>query len=86
VGWPLAELFSGAISMGLGAYLAGVTDRQRYKTELQREQSEIEHVPDQEKEEIYQILCSYGPNRTEARPFVEALCRNEDQWVQVYFI
>lgn len=82
----LAELFSGAISMGLGAYLAGVTERQHYKSELQRERSEIEYVPDQEKEEIYEILCSSEPNRLETRPFVEALCQDEDQWVDICLI
>ncbi|KUL91148.1 hypothetical protein ZTR_00754 [Talaromyces verruculosus] len=37
----LAELFSGAISMGLGAYLAAVTDREHYKTEAAREKREF---------------------------------------------
>ncbi|KAF9246720.1 hypothetical protein DTO006G1_8083 [Penicillium roqueforti] len=36
----LAELFSGSISMGLGAYLAAVTDRDHYENEEKREQGE----------------------------------------------
>jgi vacuolar iron transporter family protein len=79
----LAELLSGALSMGLGQYLAALTDRQHYQNELRREKSEIENEPMQEREEVYEILCKYGPSREEARPFVEALCLNEGRWVQV---
>lgn len=80
----LAELLSGSLSMGLGQYLAALTDRQHYQNELKRERSEIENVPAQEQEEIYEILCSYGPSREDARPFVEALCQNEAKWIQVW--
>lgn len=79
----LAELFSGSISMGLGAYLAAITSRQHYDAELTKERNEVQEVPHIEKEEIYDILCSYGPNRTQAQPFVDALCKNEEKWIQV---
>ena len=79
----LAELFSGSLSMGLGAYLAAITDRQHYQTEMRREVDEVEEVPEQEMEEIYNILCSYGPDRQTAKPYVESLCKNKRQWVQV---
>ena len=79
----LAELFSGSLSMGLGAYLAAITDRQQYQTEMRRELDEVEEIPEQEMEEVYDILCSYGPDRQTAKPYVEALCKNKRQWVQV---
>jgi vacuolar iron transporter family protein len=79
----LAELFSGAISMGLGQYLAALTDRQHYQNELAREHREVEEMPTKEREEIYEILCSYGPSREDTRPFVEALCRDKGSWVKV---
>ena len=79
----LAELLSGAISMGLGAYLAALTDRQHYQNELRREQDEVEKTPGQEKESVYEILCSYGPDRETIRPFVEALCQDKTKWIQV---
>lgn len=79
----LAELFSGSISMALGAYLAAITSRDHYEAELAREQNEVRDVPDVEKKEIYEILCSYGPNHSQVRPFVDALCENEQQWLQV---
>jgi VIT1/CCC1 family predicted Fe2+/Mn2+ transporter len=42
----LAEVAAGAISMGLGGYLAAKSDADHYHRELQREQEEIDTVPD----------------------------------------
>lgn len=79
----LAELFSGSISMGLGAYLAAITTRQQYHAELLRETDEVKNMPHLERDEIYSILCRYGPSRQHVQPFVDALCENEEQWIQV---
>jgi VIT1/CCC1 family predicted Fe2+/Mn2+ transporter len=79
----LAELFSGAISMGLGAYLACITERDHYIAEEARELEETFSRPEDEKEEIYQILAEYAIERECARPMVESLARNRDQWVKV---
>jgi VIT1/CCC1 family predicted Fe2+/Mn2+ transporter len=79
----LAELFSGAISMGLGAYLAAVTEREHYLSEEKREREEVETTPDEEKEEIYEIMYSYGVSRDATKPLVDALTSNSEQWVRV---
>ncbi|ROV92127.1 hypothetical protein VSDG_07506 [Cytospora chrysosperma] len=50
----LAELFSGMISMGLGAYLAAATERQHWEAEYAREQWEVDHCPEREREEIFE--------------------------------
>ncbi|CAL5088443.1 unnamed protein product [Urochloa decumbens] len=42
----LAEVAAGAISMGLGGYLAAKSETDHYNRELQREQDEIDTVPD----------------------------------------
>jgi hypothetical protein len=79
----LAELFSGAISMGLGAYLAAVTERDHYLSEERREREEVENTPEEEKEEIYEIMHAYGVQREAAKPLVDALSSNSEQWVRV---
>jgi VIT1/CCC1 family predicted Fe2+/Mn2+ transporter len=79
----LAELFSGAISMGLGAFLACVTDREKYLCEEQREIEEVRTKPQAEKDEIYTIMQQYGVGHDACTPLVEALAANEDQWVRV---
>lgn len=79
----LAELFSGAISMGLGAYLAAVTERDHYIAEEKRERDEVATKPEAEKEEIYEIMTTYGIGRDAVTPLISALEANVDEWVRV---
>lgn len=69
--------------MGLGAYLAAVTERDHYLSEEAREREEVRTRPDDEKEEIYEIMEGYGLNRDATRPLVEQLASNAEQWVRV---
>lgn len=71
--------------MGLGAYLAAVTERDHYICEEQREKDEVRDMPDQEKEECYVILEKYGVGREILVPVIEALSTNEPRWVEVCF-
>jgi VIT1/CCC1 family predicted Fe2+/Mn2+ transporter len=79
----LAELFSGAISMGLGAYLAAVTERDHYLNEEKREASEVIDRPEDEKAEIYEIMHDYGISREATKPLVDQLALNPVHWVRV---
>ncbi|KAB2570244.1 hypothetical protein BFW01_g5622 [Lasiodiplodia theobromae] len=78
----LAELFSGAISMGLGAYLAAVTESKTYQVEEARERREVEQMPEAEEEEIYEIFDEYNISRETVRPVVEALRQDKEMWVK----
>ncbi|RAO69787.1 uncharacterized protein BHQ10_005799 [Talaromyces amestolkiae] len=78
----LAELFSGAISMGLGAYLAAVTDREHFKNEAARERREVAEKPGAEKEEIFDIFAEYGISREASQGVVDSLVTNEDNWIR----
>lgn len=78
----LAELFSGAISMGLGAYLAAVTERDHYLAEEVREREEVATKTEDEKEEIYKIMSAYDISREATRPLIEELVQNTDSWVR----
>jgi VIT1/CCC1 family predicted Fe2+/Mn2+ transporter len=81
----LAELFAGAISMGLGAFLAAVTERKHYQVEEARELHEVDVYPQTEEREIYEIMAVYGLDHERVRPVVEGLMANKDMWVKVYF-
>ncbi|KAK3388439.1 VIT family-domain-containing protein [Sordaria brevicollis] len=77
----LAELFSGMISMGLGAYLAGVTERQHWEAEHSRKSWEVA----KEQSEILAILeDDYGVSRSVAAALVGDLSRkgNEENLVR----
>ena len=78
----LAELVAGAISMGLGGFLAGKSDIEHYASELRREGREIEEIPGAEKEEIKIILKKYGISSTTQQQFVSELAQNKKHWLQ----
>lgn len=78
----LAELFAGAISMGLGAYLAAVTELKHYGVEEAREHKEVIEKPEAEEEEIYEIFEEYGLERGEVAAVVGGLKRNPEMWVK----
>lgn len=78
----LAELFAGAISMGLGAWLAAESDRKAYYVEEEREKREVQDMPEKEEEEIYEIFDQYHISRAASKAVVDGLKANPDVWVQ----
>lgn len=69
--------------MGLGAYLAAVTDRDHYLAEEKREREEVTTRTEDEKEEIHEIMSTYDISRETTKPLIEELVRNTDSWVRV---
>ena len=78
----IAELVAGAVSMGLGGYLAGRSDVEHYDSELRRETSEINQIPKAEKQEIKDILNRFGISMNTQEQFVEELAQSKDNWLQ----
>jgi VIT1/CCC1 family predicted Fe2+/Mn2+ transporter len=76
-----AEMAAGAISMGLGGYLAGRTDVEHFEAERTRETLETQRVPDLEREEVATVFRSYGLNPAEAAPVIAAITADRDRWV-----
>lgn len=56
----LAELLSGAISMGMGAYLAALTDRQRYLSQEESVRANIVCGQRSQLSDITELLGDYG--------------------------
>ncbi|MBS2037352.1 VIT1/CCC1 transporter family protein [bacterium] len=77
----LAEIAAGSIAMGLGGFLAGHNDRQHYQAERKREFEEVERIPEQEKQEITDLMLAYGVSAERSAPLVEALAANPEAWV-----
>lgn len=71
----LAEIVAGSIAMGLGGYLAGRSDVEHYDSEYKREIYEIDKLLEHEKDEVMEILETYGLTREESIPIVESLAR-----------
>ncbi|OLL21692.1 Vacuolar iron transporter 1 [Neolecta irregularis DAH-3] len=77
----MAELISGAISMGLGGYLAASSEAKHYANERRREEKEIVECPEEEEEEIFEALAPYGVTREACQPIIECLRKNPKGWV-----
>ncbi|EGF83634.1 hypothetical protein BATDEDRAFT_5214, partial [Batrachochytrium dendrobatidis JAM81] len=77
----LAEIVAGAISMGLGGYLAGLSEIEHYDNERIREVHEVETVPLREEQEIAEIFEPYGISADIVKPMVDVLKQNKDVWV-----
>ncbi len=79
----LAEMFAGAASMGLGAFLGSKSEREFYQRELARERAEIVEMPDEEREEIRQIYLKKGFAGRELEMVVDRITENKDRWLKV---
>jgi VIT1/CCC1 family predicted Fe2+/Mn2+ transporter len=77
----LAEIAAGSIAMGLGGYLAARTDFEHYDTEKARENWEIDHLPDREKEEVSDVFRGYGMADVHIKPIIDAMVNNREQWI-----
>ncbi|RID60292.1 hypothetical protein BRARA_F03456 [Brassica rapa] len=77
----IAEVAAGAISMGLGGYLAAKSEADHYAREVRREQEEIKTIPETEAAEVAEMLAHYGVEPYEYSPVVNALRKNPQAWV-----
>jgi len=77
----VAEIVAGAISMGLGGYLAARTEQDHYHKEYQREITETVEIPNEERAEVAQILHDYGVREPVLTEAVEQIARNQQHWV-----
>lgn len=77
----LAEVAAGSIAMGLGGYLAAKTDAEHFEVEQRREYREIKEVPAQEREEVEEILGSYGLEGEVLKTVTKSICADEKRSV-----
>jgi VIT1/CCC1 family predicted Fe2+/Mn2+ transporter len=77
----IAEIVAGAISMGLGGYLAARTEKDYYDAEERREHQEIKMVPHVEEKEVADILANFGVPEASLPIVVDAIKQHPQQWV-----
>jgi vacuolar iron transporter family protein len=69
--------------MGLGAWLAAMTDRKQYEVEEKRQRRSIREKPAAGEEEVYELFEEYNLSRTSVTPLVDQLVQNFDMWIKV---
>ncbi len=77
----IAEIVAGCIAMGLGGYLAGKTEQEHYESELKREYSEVETVPEKEMQEVREVFAEYGISAAGQKVLAEELATDRTKWV-----
>jgi VIT1/CCC1 family predicted Fe2+/Mn2+ transporter len=78
----LAEIVAGAISMGLGGYLAARTEAAHYAKEYAREIRETHEIPIEERAEVMQIMHGYGVREPVLTRVVNEITSDREQWVE----
>jgi len=66
--------------VGLGGYLAAKSDGEHYASEAKREEREIEQIPQNEAQEIYDTFSKYGVSEDEASKVVASLEKRPEVW------
>ncbi len=82
----LANLFADGFSMATGAYLSLKSEQEYYDREWQREAWEVEHLPDGERAELYEIYRRQGYDEGDSRQLVEIQTRNPQRWVKAMMV
>ncbi|SRR5665213_808140 len=77
----IAEIIAGTISMGLGGYLAGQTEVEHYEGEKKREEHEVKVIPQEELDEIKNILETYGISPEVRQGVADDLAKDHKNWV-----
>lgn len=77
----LAEIAAGSIAMGLGGYLAARSEAEHYASERRREEMEVVERREDERNEVLEILESYGLTNEESQPILTAFEARPKVWV-----
>jgi VIT1/CCC1 family predicted Fe2+/Mn2+ transporter len=78
----LSEMAAGAISMGLGGYLAANTEARHYDTERNRQVRQIETNPQHEVDIAEKIFQDFGITAGESVSVVQNLIRDKEKWIE----
>src|SRR6266567_4597411 len=71
----IAEAFAGALSMGAGEFIAGRSEAQVHKTEVEKELEEMRAAPEYEQRELVELFELDGVKHEDAQQVVATLAR-----------
>jgi VIT1/CCC1 family predicted Fe2+/Mn2+ transporter len=78
----VANLLADGFSMGTGAYLSAKSEHEYYERERQREAWEVEHFPEGERAELFELYRKQGYPEEDARQLVAIKTRDRERWVE----
>ncbi len=74
----MAGLIAGACSMAIGEWLSVTSSRELNQRQIDIEADELEHAPEEEKEELVLIYQAKGLGETQARALADSLMADKD--------
>lgn len=82
----LANLLADGFSMATGAYLSSKSEQEYYSRERQRESWEVDHFPEGERAELYEIYLKRGYSEEDALRLTEIQTRERERWIEAMMI
>src|SRR5512143_760747 len=82
----LANRVADGFSMATGAYLASKSEQEYYQREKQREAWEVEHFPDGERAELFELYRNQGYSEEDARTLVDIKSKDHKLWVDAMML
>lgn len=82
----LANLLADGFSMAVGSYLSTRSEQEYYDREQERERWEVEHYPEGEAAELYELYIKRGYTDEDSRNLVEIQTRTVERWVGAMMI
>jgi len=79
----LAATFADSISMGAVAYTSTLARRDHYVAEVERERQEMRDLPDQEKQEVREILERWDFHGQELEEMVAKITSRPKAWLEI---
>lgn len=79
----LAAAFAESVSMAAVAYTSKIAKADYYQSEYEREQWEIVHMPEEEREEIRVLYKRYGFKGSQLEGIVQKITSNKKVWLEV---
>ncbi|KAL2911195.1 Protein ccc1 [Polyrhizophydium stewartii] len=77
----LAEIAAGSISMGLGGYLAGLSEQEYFDNQRDLKSIDINADPEGQRREIFNVFAPFGVSRKSVQPLVEEITMSERTWL-----
>lgn len=82
----LANVLADGFSMATGAYLSTKSEQEYYEQERRREAWEVEHFPEGERAELYELYRARGYPEEDARQLVTIQSRDKTRWVDAMML
>ena len=78
----LAEMLAGGVSMFLGGFVSAQSEKDAAEHQISVERHEIEHEPEEEREELRRIYRDKGFTGTQLTGIVDHLTSDKERWLE----